>query len=74
MANPGHQYGHSMMSQPSMGQQYPANTMASQQQQQQQQQGMMASQHSMMGVQQTQQSMMVHQPQTSVPQQVVTTN
>lgn len=70
MANPGHQYGYSMMSQPSMGQQYPASTIASQQQQQQQQQGMMTNQHSMMGVQQTQQGMMGHQPQTSAPQQV----
>lgn len=72
MANPGHPYGHSMMSQQGMGQQYQANTMANQQQQQQpqqQQQGMMANQQSMMGVQQNQQGMMGLQTQTALPQQ-----
>ncbi|XP_055998664.1 mediator of RNA polymerase II transcription subunit 30-like isoform X3 [Ostrea edulis] len=68
MANPGHPYGHSMMSQQGIGQQFPANTMANQQQQPQQQ-GTMSNQQSMMGVQQTQQGMMGIQTQGSLPQQ-----
>lgn len=71
MANPGHPYGHSMMSQQGIGQQFPANTMANQQQQPQQQ-GTMSNQQSMMGVQQTQQGMMGIQTQGSLPQQVGT--